>query len=433
MGGNFNVVLPSRPNDGIRRERQLPPSKHERVKLTGTLPIRKIGSDAFLTVMSTDLPAPTHRLAARLPVSATLLALAPLHLPNQRKERYQGDDLCIPLTSLAARDQTLVLAIYEALGELLHTITDTSTDNASKWRDTARWTQRHNLDAFIDKVRELGAASHAEAASEELAKAMHDVRGGPLSPLLGRLQFLDHLPHDEDQLKTLFVLVRDHLKIMRSAITELDDLRRDADRRPRSHDMRLMLEKWHGSVVGPKPQAPPIHMNVDCRFEGTLTECCLESAAIDRIFYNLATNACRHAAGNHIDMAIFPIPELPGDCLRFVLSNEVSEADAISLKALIQSGGADSADKGTSLNLTALFAPTVSSTGSGFGLTVVTDLVTSAFGLPNSRETLRERYVGAILDGRTFRVWFHWPMARNDIPRHQINDFHRPEQSLDEP
>ncbi len=67
-------------------------------------------------------------------------------------------------------------------------------------------------------------------------------------------------------------------------------------------------------------------MNVDCRYEGTMSECCLESAAIDRIFYNLATNACRHAAGDHIDMAIFPIPEPPGDCLRFVLSNEVDEA-----------------------------------------------------------------------------------------------------------
>ncbi len=96
-------------------------------------------------------------------------------------------------------------------------------------------------------------------------------------------------------------------------------------------------------------------MNVDCRYEGTLTECCLESAAIDRIFYNLATNACRHAAGDHIDMAIFPIPEPPGECLRFVLSNEVSEADAVYLNALIQSGGADSAEQGNGPELDGTF------------------------------------------------------------------------------
>ena len=189
------------------------------------------------------------------------------------------------------------------------------------------------------------------------------------------------------------------------------------------------MARWSG----PQSRAQPIHMNVDCRYEGTLTECCLESAAIDRIFYNLATNACRHAAGDHIDMAIFPIPEPPGECLRFVLSNEVGEADAAYLRALIQSGGADSFDKGTGLSLMALFAPKVSSTGSGFGLTVVADFVTGAFGLRDSREALRERYVGAILDGRTFRAWFHWPMASNNFPQRQLNDFHRPEQSLDEP
>ncbi len=329
--------------------------------------------------MSANLPSPPRLLDSRLLIPESLLALAPLRLSNQRKERYQGDDLCIALTSLAVRDQTLVHAIYEALSDLLYAIADTSTDDARKWQDVASWTQQHNLDAFIDRVRELGEASHTEAASEELAKAMHDVRGGPLSSLLGRLQLFDHLPHNEDQLRTLFVLVRDHLKIMRSVITGLDDPRRDADRRPRAHDMRLMLDKWHGSVVGPRSRKQPIHMNVDCRYEGTMSECCLESAAIDRIFYNLATNACRHAAGDHIDMAIFPIPEAPGDCLRFVLSNEVSEADAVYLNALIQSGGADSVDKGTGLSLMALFAPKVSSTGSGFGLTVVVDFVTSAF------------------------------------------------------
>ncbi len=359
--------------------------------------------------------------------------MAPLHLLNRRKERYQGDDLCIPLIRLASRDQTLVLEIYASLGALLYAIADTSTDNARKWQEVMFWKRQHKLDGFIDKVRELGEASHAEAASEELAKAMHDVRGGPLSSLLGRLQLVGHLPHNEEQLRTLFVLVRDHLKIMRSAITGLDDARRDADRRPRSHDMQLMLEKWHGSVVGPNARQQSIHMNVDCRYEGTMSECCLESAAIDRIFYNLATNACRHAAGDHIDMAIFPIPEAPGDCLRFVLSNEVSEADAAYLNALIQSGGADSIDKGTSMSLLALFAPAVSSTGSGFGLTVVADFVTSAFGLRDSREALRERYVGAILDGRTFRAWFHWPMAKDHIQKRQLNDFHQPEQSLDEP
>ncbi len=120
-------------------------------------------------VMPTNLSS-TLQPDARLPIAESLLALAPLRLPNQRKERYQGDDLCIPLTNLAARDQTLVLEIYTTLSELLYAIADTSTDDARKWRDVTFWTQRHNLDAFIDSVRELGEASHAEASSEELGQ-----------------------------------------------------------------------------------------------------------------------------------------------------------------------------------------------------------------------------------------------------------------------
>ncbi len=73
----------------------------------------------------------------------------------------------------------------------------------------------------------------------------------------------------------------------------------------------------------------------------------------------------------------------------------------------------------------------MSSTGSGFGLTVVADFVAGAFGLRDRAEALRERYVGAILDGHTFRVWFHWPMAHEGLPE-KLDDYHRPEQSLSE-
>ena len=72
-----------------------------------------------------------------------------------------------------------------------------------------------------------------------------------------------------------------------------------------------------------------------------------------------------------------------------------------------------------------LFEPGASSKGSGFGLTVVADFVADAFGLRDRQEALRERYVGAVVDGRTFRVWFHWPMANSDLPP-KLDDYHRP-------
>ena len=177
--------------------------------------------------------------------------------------------------------------------------------------------------------------------------------------------------------------------------------------------MQLMLDKWHESIVGPRWHERPARLEIDCRYEGALTECCLESAAIDRIFYNLAANACRHAADERLEMVIFPLPEPPGDCLRFVLSNRVNETDDARLRATIQAGGADSVHLGTGESLFALFEPEVSSNGSGFGLTVVADFVAGAFGLHDRAEALRERYVGAILDGQPSGCGFtgRWPMT----------------------
>lgn len=383
---------------------------------------------------STPRPPPNTRQETQPaePLAEELLALAPLHLPNLRATRSCSDQLCIELAGLAEVDQQILRHLYAVLSELLGIISDPSTDDARKWVEMTRWNALHDLGALIDQVAELGSASRVQGDNEERAKAIHDLRGGALSALLGRLQLFDRLPHDENQLKILFVLTRDHLKIMRSALVGLDEPRRAADRRPKSHDVSLALNKWQDSVVGPHQEEKPIRLHVDCRHEGALTECCLESAAIDRIFYNLVNNAVRHSVSNRLDMVIFPVPQLPGEALRFVLSNDVNAADAENLRALVRAGGPNRANQGTSQNLLALFEPAVTSTGSGFGLTVVADFVADAFGLPSRQAALRERYVGAILDGNLFRAWFHWPVANDDLPP-KLDDYRRPEQSLSEP
>ncbi len=367
------------------------------------------------------------------PVLEALLALAPLELPNHRRGRYAGDDLCLPLGELAPADQSLLHHFYEALSKLLFTIAGDETSVPRKWEEVQGWTERYDLDALIDQARGFGVASHEQNAGELVAKTVHDLRGGALSALLGRLQMLSYLPRDEAQLNRLFVLARDHLKIMRNAITDLDAERREADRKPKAHAMRLMLDKWQNAVIGPKQRERPVEMHVDCRYEGALTECCLESAAIDRIFYNLTNNAARHAANGRLDLVVFPVPDATGGTLRFVLSNEVSDKDVAYLRLATSGGGpiakAEPERGGT---LVPLFTPRISSTGSGLGLTVVADFVAKAFGLPDRRAALAGRYVGATLQGRTFRTWFHWLAANDDLPP-KLDDFHQPGKSLSEP
>ena len=367
-----------------------------------------------------------------LPIAEPLLALAPGRLPNRRRIRYVGDDLCVVLEQLASRDQDLLRRLYQILTELLYAIVDPAIDDAGKWQAITRWTENYNIDTLIEEIREIGLASHAQADSEALAKAMHDVRGGALSALLGRLQLFEYVPHTETVLKSLFVLTRDHLKIMRSALVGLDEPRRNADRKPKAHAMRLILEKWHESVVGPQQGERSVQMFIDCRYEGALTDCCLESAAVDRIFYNLAAYACRHAVGSRLEMAVFPLTEPPDECLRFVLSNEVSPEEAARLSSMVQAGAAAGTSHEYPRNLSSLFEPEASSADADLGLAVVADFVAGAFGLRDRGEALRERYVGVILDGQTFRAWFHWPMGHDDLPT-KLDDYHRPEQSLSEP
>ena len=218
--------------------------------------------------------------------------------------RYVGDDLCVRLNQLASRDPGLLRDLYKRLSGLLGTIADTSTGDAEKWEGIQSWIDQHNLDVVIEEVREIGYTSHAQDSGERLAKAMHDVRGGALSSLLGRLQLFGYLRTTPEGLNILFVQARNHLKIMRNAVVGLDEPRRQADTQPKAHAMQLMVDKWQESVVGPHWHERPIRMKIDCRYEGALTECCLESAAIDRIFYNLANNAARHATDDRLEMTI---------------------------------------------------------------------------------------------------------------------------------
>ena len=60
------------------------------------------------------------------------------------------------------------------------------------------------------------------------------------------------------------------------------------------------------------------------------------------------------------------------------------------------------------------------------------DFIAGAFGLRNRQQALRERYVGAVLDGNFFRIWFHWPIASQALPP-KTDDYHHPQESMSEP
>jgi signal transduction histidine kinase len=348
-------------------------------------------------------------------VGTDLLDLAPLNLPNLRPERYKTENFGVPLGTFALVDQEIVLRIYRQIIELLAVLSvEASVEAVSQALHD--FVGRPEFDDLRYSLRALGLATFAGAPPDPLtAKAIHDMRGGALAVLLVRLEMAGERPFTKSELRTLFLLARDHSKIMRNAVLDIDPARRQKDLSPQSHHVRLLVEKWHHATIGLAADGRRVELFVDSRFDGAVTECCLESAAIDRVFYNLMANAQRHNASNRLDLTIFEIPATPGENLRFVLRNAVSEADEARLGAL-PSGDAQAP------HLDALFTAGVSTTGSGLGLAIVADLVTQAFGIYSEMEALRLGYFGArLIDGK-FTIWFHWPVARDGLGVSAVSD-----------
>jgi len=163
---------------------------------------------------------------------------------------------------------------------------------------------------------------------------------------------------------------------------------------PKIHGTDFIVEKWRGSSLRSGDRT--LQLAVECAGNVAISECCVEFGALDRILYNLINNASRHAASAALSLSIFPIPDAEGGNLRFVLTNSVAPADAAHL--------------GT-LDLRTLFRAGVSTTGSGYGLSVAAEFVANAFGITSVEKAVDEQYLGARLDGEVFRAWFHWPVV----------------------
>lgn len=328
-------------------------------------------------------------------IKEELEAVAPSHLRNHRKRRYVGDDLCLPTTAFSAGDQGRLRRLYDFLQEMFTHLR--GCDGASPGREAAarEFLAAQPISSVLDNVHDLGKESVAADPSELMGKTIHDLRGGALTALLGWLHLSQSRPPDGEVLRRLFLLTRDHLKIMRNALLGLDDVKRLADLTPKMHGTDLIVEKWQHALLD-ADQQHPVRLEIDCGYDGDIAESCVEFGALDRVLYNLVNNASRHCASREVQIFILPEPaEGPVENLRFAVCNRIGDEDQARL------GGRD---------LQTLFAPGVSSTGSGFGMTVVADFVSNAFGLSRD-QALSERYLGAKLWQDHFLAWFHWPIS----------------------
>ncbi len=328
-------------------------------------------------------------------IPQTFYDLAPLTLRNHLRLRYAGDDMCLPMSAFDAADQERIRGIYRYLGGLFQLFPDGPRCDDATLRRIADYASEESIRALTREAQLLGSERPNSDRPELYAATLHDLRGGGLSLLLGRIQFAHHTGWTVETGRVIYFLVRDQRKIFRNALLGLDDLERLIDLQPRLHSAGLIVEKWKDMLLVSGDRQ--LRLAIQSEFSGPVAACCTEFGALDRILYNLINNACRHTAEPTIRLYLFPIPQENPENLRFVLTNHLHEADRARL---------------AEQNLEELFRPGVSTTDSGLGLTVVTDFVGSAYGVMPRPRTIEGGYAGARIIQDEFVAWFHWPIAQ---------------------
>ena len=253
-----------------------------------------------------------------MPIKPVLYSLAPTDLPVLRRLRYDGGGFGLPLGQFAPADQAIIRRIYAAV----HGIYDHWL--ASRALDACRLTehvQRLDDDAFVEAARALGRATVAAGAETPLMhKVVHDLRGGGLTALIGSASLIRAGCASDDALRTSVLLARDHAKIMRNAVPDLDPSRRRADEGTRVHDIQDFIDKWNGAAV--RVHGRNVYITVDSAFQGSISARCLETSAIDRVLFNYLNNAARFSADGRVNLSIFPVSD--GRLVRWVADNAVA-------------------------------------------------------------------------------------------------------------
>lgn len=327
-----------------------------------------------------------------LPPREEILRLAPIPLPYHRDERYRGSGESRPLAAFANNDQKRLADAYAILLDLLEVTRDDEGDEFARIHEFA---QRPEWVQAVEGMREFGSDSRALHPDDPtLARAIHDLRGGAFQAVTTMVQLIaEELGETGDQ-RQLFFLVRDHLKMMRNAVEDLDPVRTADDSEVKLHDVDLITEKWDGADYRLGDQQREVHVESD--YAGPISHRCMEFSAMDRVVYNLVNNATRNGTGNRIDIGIFPL-QTPADDLRIVVANRIEPEHGA---RLAQRFGDD---------LDGIFESGFTTTGSGLGLGICAQFVSHAYGLSLPSEASASDYVGARVMGDRFVSWFHWP------------------------
>ncbi len=319
------------------------------------------------------------------------LNLASTDLKIYRQERYDGGGFSVSLNALAPEDVSLVLRLYQSLKGIYDLWL--YMGESPNYQLLRVHLKQFCTTEFLMAARAIGVATYTlDNSPLELRKACHDLRGGALSSLAGYAKLIPRLPEDDNLVRKAVFLARDHAKMMRNILPDLDVPIRAADESLKLHSISEFVDKWHELTV--EMGSKRVKVLAQSEFEGYITNRCLESSAVDRILYNYINNAMRFSAGEHVRLKVIPLNNL---LTRWVVENELTDTHLAWLQKTLGD------------ELHGLFQGGYTRGGQGIGLSSCTDLVAASFGL-SSDEAIEGQYLGATVRNKIYYAWFHWPI-----------------------
>ncbi len=331
-----------------------------------------------------------------------VLDLAPSDLEYSRGERYGGRHLSVSLDAFKQPDRRRVERLYGALMTLqdqLESIDRRETGRVrtiiSDFLDDCGWKR------LVEWARGIDEPSDPEIDAERFSQVRHDLKGGALAQLVSGLQLAEAGKLDDEQVSKIYLRVRDHTKIMRNAIPDLDPKAYQRDSQEKIHEAALIVEKWKRTELV-DGEGRPVEVSVEAGYEGPISDRCVEFAALDRVVYNMMNNAVEGTADGRIELYLTAVPAARPRHLRIAVANRVDDERARSLEERF--GGRD---------LSSLFLDDYTTSGSGLGLRICGTFVGFAYGV-GAAGAVEEGHVGARLIDGGFVNWVHWPMVTDD-------------------
>lgn len=317
------------------------------------------------------------------------LTLAPTEqIESRRSKRFNGAGLGVSLSDFGTKDQERIHTLYAAIQNLYLAW---KAEQPQKVTELKNWPDLLAALQDPDFMREVQRLGNDSGNTPAIGNALHDIRGGALPAALGFAQLFSLGIDSSDPLRIIYY-ARDHAKIMRNVISDLDPEVRAADEAERAHDLKGVLDSWQDGEHWIEDKR--VSVSIVAEYTGDVSSCCLEVSALGRVMYNLVNNAARFDADDEIVIITSLVrPEL----VRIAVANRIEAEHKTWLS------------EHTGDNLAKLFLGGITRGGNGIGLGNCTDIVSASFGYSERSETLNNRIIGAKIVNDVFWSYFHWP------------------------